>query len=350
MIHQSTMGCLLCGTPVDKYRLTNASGAYVEISTLGGCLLSMHVPDREGILSDVLLGFDSVDAMLRDKSYMGYLIGRFGNRIGGATFSLNGQTYTLAANDGENHLHGGNAGFDKKVWEADQNGEELVLRLHSPDGDEGYPGALSVRVTYAFSDDNALRIRYEATCDQDTVINLTNHAYFNLSGPSCPDLSSHEIQIDADSFTEVSSPACIPTGRLLPVDNTPLDLRSPRNIAKGLEEGAEDVQMRYGNGYDHNFVIRGWDGALRRAAIVEDVASGRKMEVYTDQPGIQFYSGNLIAGDTAGKCGVPYAPRQGFCLETQHFPDSIHQPNFPSCVLKKGETYKTVTEYRFLVK
>lgn len=347
MIQQSAMGSMPCGKQVDRYRLTNASGAYAEVSTLGGCLLSIVVPDRNGVLSDVLLGYQSVDAMRLDQCYMGRLIGRFGNRIGAAQFELNGKTYSLAKNDGENHLHGGNHGFDQKIWDAKIDGEELILSLKSPDGDEGYPGELNVKVVYSFTDEQTLRIRYEAVCDQDTIINLTNHAYFNLAGPSCMDLLSQSIQIEADLFTEVSSEACIPTGRLLPVEGTPFDLRTLKRIADGLQEGENDIQMRYGNGYDHNFVIKDWDGKLRLAATVVDEKSGRKMKVYTDQPGIQFYGGNFIKGDQLGKCGVPYQRRQGFCLETQHFPDSIHHSNFPSCVLKKGDTYHTVTEYRF---
>ena len=336
----------LNGKQVDKYRLVGASGAYAEVSTLGCCLLNIFVPDGNGALSDVLLGYETLEAMRKDTAYMGYLIGRFGNRIGGATFELNGKTYVLAKNDGENHLHGGMEGFNKKVWHAVEDGGELVLRLVSPDGDEGYPGELRVTAAYSF-DGQTLRIRYEAVCDQDTVINLTNHAYFNLSGPGCAGLSAHSIQIEADRFTEVSSTACIPTGRLLPVDGTPFDLRKMTKIADGLAAGENDEQMRFGGGYDHNFVINGWDGTLRLVAAVEDEGSGRRMEVYTDQPGIQFYGGNMIGGDVPGKCGAPYQKRQGFCLETQHFPDSIHHEGFPSCVLKKGETYKTVTEYRF---
>lgn len=347
MISKTTMGTLSCGREVEKYTLSNASGAYVEISTLGGCILSIHVPDGQGKLGDVVIGFDTLETMQTGSGYMGALIGRFGNRIGGAGFDLNGKTYTLAKNDGENHLHGGISGFNKKVWNAREKGDALVLTLTSPDGDEGYPGTLEVQVTYTFSPDNALGIHYEAQCDQDTVINLTNHVYFNLSGPAYGGIGDHSIQINADTFTEVSSRACIPTGALAPVDGTPLDLRVPRTICEGLSHQQEDAQMGYGNGYDHNYVIRGWDGTLRQAAIVEDGPSGRRMEVWTDQPGVQFYSGNSISGDTPGKCGTPYTARQGFCLETQHYPDAIHHPAFPSCVLKKGGKYDTVTEYRF---
>lgn len=347
MIAREPMGLLPGGEAVDKYRLQNSSGAYVEISTLGGCLLSIHVPDRDGKLGDVTLGYETLDALRSASGYMGFLIGRVGNRIGNAQFDLNGKTYVLAQNDGENHLHGGNAGFDKKLWAGEIQGDALVLRTTSPDGDEGYPGTLTAVVTYAFTEDNVLRIRYEAETDADTPVNLTNHVYFNLSGPASLTLANHGIQINADAFTEVGDRACIPTGRLAPVDGTPLDLRAPRNIGEGLAQTQQCEQMRYGGGYDHNFAIRGWDRNLRQAAVVTDRVSGRRLETWTDQPGIQFYSGNMIGGNTPGKRGVPYIPRQGFCLETQHFPDSVHHPLFPSCVLKRGEKYDTTTEYRF---
>ncbi len=349
MITKESMGHLTDGREVFSYRLSNAGGAYADISTLGGCLMRLCVPDQNGTIDDVLLGYDTVATMTEAGGYMGMLIGRYANRIGGASFMLNGREYSLAKNNGENHLHGGPVGFDKKIWEAQERDGALVLTLVSPDGDEGYPGNLSVRVTYAFGDDNALRIAYEAICDQDTIVNLTNHAYFNLSGPESPSIEGHTMQIEADVITEVSSAACIPNGRLMPVDGTPFDLRRPMRIGDGLARQGEDTQMQYGRGYDHNFVIKGHAGTLRRAATVHDPASGRVMETWTDQPGVQFYSGNSIAGDTPGKLGKPYQARQGFCLETQHYPDSVHQKNFPSVVLKAGETFRTATEYRFSV-
>ena len=349
MISRASMGMLACGKEVFKYTLKNTSGAYVEVSTLGGCLLAIAVPDKDGNVSDVTLGYNTLEAMQADNCFMGYLIGRFGNRIGGAQFDLNGKTYTLAKNDGENHLHGGVKGFDKYVWADAIEGESLVLTHHSPDGDEGYPGSLDVKVTYTFSNENTLGIRYEAECDADTPINLTNHVYFNLSGPACEGIGGHDILIHADTFTEVSSAACIPTGRLAPVDGTPFDLRTFRNVGQGMACEKSDTQMQYGQGYDHNFPINGWNGTLRQAVIVRSKDTGRRMETWTDQPGVQFYGGNFIGGGAIGKCGVPYSRRQGFCLETQHFPDSIHHANFPSCVLHKGEKYDTLTEYRFTV-
>lgn len=344
---KAAMGRLPDGREVFRYTLENASGAYAEISTLGGCLLSLAVPDRTGAPGDVLLGYDTVEAMRAAKGYMGMLVGRFANRIGGASFDLGGKMYLLAKNDGENHLHGGLIGYDKHVWQARAQGDSLALSLHSPDGDEGYPGALDIAVVYTLTEQNTLRIRYTATADQDTIINLTCHAYFNLSGPKCPSIENHRVQIHADAITSVSSRACIPDGKLYLVDKTPFDLRSMRALKEGFARQDEDIQMRYGNGYDHNFVIRGWDKTLRQAVLVEDPASGRRMETWTDQPGVQFYSGNGISPDIPGKLGAPYRPRQGFCLETQHFPDSVHHPQFPSCVLRAGEIYDTTTEYRF---
>lgn len=350
MIRHEVMGYVPDGTAVQRYTLENRQGAYAEISTLGGCLMRICVPDRQGVLDDVLLGYDTVEAMLSASGYMGMLVGRYANRIGGAAFELNGKTYNLAKNDKGNHLHGGIRGFDKYVWQAREEGEALILSIGSPDGDEGYPGALDVQVTYAFTDDNVLCIAYHAMCDADTIINLTNHAYFNLSGPQSPSIEEHFIQIHADAITAVADRACIPTGELMPVENTPFDLRSPRQIGEGLKGQASNIQMQYGSGYDHNFCIQGEGGMLRQACLVEDPCSGRLMETWTDQPGVQFYTGNMIAGNTPGKLGVPYQPRQGFCLETQHYPDSIHHAGFPSCVLRAGDEYATITEYRFSTK
>ena len=348
-ITKQSLGALPCGADVALYTLKNAQGAYVEIATLGATIVSIHVPDKEGRLGDVTLGYRDMAGMSTAKGYMGKVVGRYANRIGGASFTLNGRTYQLAKNNGENTLHGGINGFDKKIYQAQVEGESLVLTAESPDGEENFPGAMRWQVTYSFSDANALRIQYRAECDQDTPVNLTNHVYFNLSGPGCPSACEHRMQIEADYITEVGSSACIPTGRLFPVEGTPLDLRAPRLVGEGLSQQETCEQMRFGNGYDHNFVVRGWDGTLRRIATLWDDASGRRMETWTDQPGVQFYSGNGIAGDLPGKLGVPYQKRQGLCLETQHFPDSVHHDNFPSCILKKGETFESRTEYRFFV-
>ena len=346
-ITRQPMDACPCGKAVEKFTLKNAQGAYVEISSLGGTIMSIHVPDKDGKLGDVTLGYNTTDTIIHGTGYMGKLIGRFGNRIGGAAFELNGKTYTLAKNDGENSLHGGNKGFDVKVWDAKIDGEKLVLSIVSPDGEEGYPGTMHVTVTYTFSDDNALGIHYEAESDQDTIINLTNHVYFNLEGPAAETVCNHRIQILADRFTEVSSAACIPTGNLPLVEGTPFDLRQPRLIAEGLSHTDECEQLQFGHGYDHNFVVAGWDGSFRHIATIFDDKTGRRMETWTDQPGVQFYGGNAISGNTPGKLGKPYVARQGLCLETQHYPDAIHNPDFPTCVLKAGEKYDTRTEYRF---
>lgn len=347
MISVAPMGRTAEGLAVERYTLKNASGAYAEISTLGGCLMSICVPDGDGNLGDVTLGYADLSALERAGGYMGMLIGRFGNRIGNARFTLNGKTYQLAKNDGENHLHGGLRGFDKKIWQARIEGETLALTIHSPDGEEGYPGALDVTVRYAFSEDNALSIRYAATAHADTVLNLTNHVYFNLSGPESSDFGAQKIRIDADRFVPVRSAASIPTGELRDVTGTPLDLRAGRVLLEGLalREGCE--QMRFGNGYDHNFVVNGWDGTLREVCEVIDPKTRRRMRVLTTEPGLQLYTGNSISGDVPGKCGMPYRSRQGFCLETQHFPDTPNQPGFPSCVVRAGETYRSETVYAF---
>ena len=346
-ITKRPFGTLADGTAVSCWTMENAHGLRAELLDYGATIRSVQVPDRAGRLIDVVLGYDDLAGYAGNPSFYGATIGRFGNRIGGAAFELNGKTYTLAKNDGENSLHGGNKGLDAKVWDAKIDGEKLVLSIVSPDGEEGYPGTMHVTVTYTFSDDNALGIHYEAESDQDTIINLTNHVYFNLEGPAAETVCNHRIQILADRFTEVSSAACIPTGNLPLVEGTPFDLRQPRLIAEGLSHTDECEQLQFGHGYDHNFVVAGWDGSFRHIATLFDDKTGRRMETWTDQPGVQFYGGNAISGNTPGKLGKPYVARQGLCLETQHYPDSIHHPDFPSCVLKAGEKYDTRTEYRF---
>lgn len=344
-IERTLFGALPDGAAVDKVTMTNARGASVEILTLGGNLLSIRVPDRKGTLGDVTLGYDNIPAIRAASGYMGMLIGRFANRIGGARFELDGKTYSLAGNDHGNHLHGGTQGFDKKIWEAKTLADGVRLSLTSPDGDEGYPGNMRVTVTYTWNDANELGLHYEAVCDQKTILNLTNHAYFNLSGPECPSIEGHDIRVDADAITAVASERCIPTGELRPVEGTPFDLRAFRNIGEGLSHQAEDEQMTFGNGYDHNFVLNG--SGLRLCAEVRDDASGRLMKVHTDQPGVQFYCGNSINSLERGKAGVPYRFRQGLCLETQTFPDGIHHPNFPSCVLLPGAKFESRTFFAF---
>jgi aldose 1-epimerase len=337
------------GTEVDLYTLTNSLGMQASITNYGGIVVTLKVPDRDGNLGDVVLGYDTLDEYLAGSPYFGALIGRYGNRIAKGRFTLDGQQYVLARNNNENHLHGGIKGFDKVVWDArgmiDDRGLTLVLDYTSADGEEGYPGKLSVTVTYILpADENLLRIQYRAATDKPTVVNLTNHSYFNLAGQGEGDVLAHELRINADRFTPVDE-GLIPTGELRPVAGTPFDFNEPTAIGKRI--GAEDEQLKFGGGYDHNWVLNRSDRPLTLAATVYEPTSGRLMQVLTSEPGIQFYSGNFLDGSNVGKGGKVYQHRYGFCLETQHFPDSPNKPEFPSVVLKPGQEYSSVTVYRF---
>lgn len=340
------------GTPVELYTLRNARGVEVDIATYGGTLVSVRVPDRARKTGDVVLGFSTLADYEAKSPYFGCIVGRYGNRIAGGKFSLDGVAYALATNNAPGgvpcHLHGGKVGFDKKVWHADpvrkSGARGIRLRHRSPDGDEGYPGNLDVAVTYWLTDANELRIEYEATTDKATPVNLTNHSYFNLKGEGEGDVNAHVLEIAASRFTPVTK-GLIPTGELRPVEGTPFDFRTPRPIGERL--GAEDEQLAFGGGYDHNFVLDKEPGAFSLAARVYEPASGRTLEVWTTEPGIQFYGGNFLDGTLAGKSGKTYVHRGGFCLETQHFPDSPNQPGFPSTILRPGETYRSATVYRF---
>ena len=339
------------GQPVDLYVLTNKNGAEVSITNYGGAVVSLKVPDRNGKLADVVLGYDTVDGYVNDKSYFGALVGRYGNRIGQAQFALDGKTYTLAKNNGENSLHGGVKGFNKAVWAAktlsSKNGQSLELSYLSKDGEEGFPGDLKVTVTYTLTDDNALRIEYSATTDKKTVVNLTNHSYFNLAGQGSGDILGHLLTIEADKLTPVDS-GLIPTGGLRDVAGTPFDFRKPTAI--GARIAQDDEQLKLGGGYDHNFVLRRSGSSVETlAARVVEPATGRVLEVWTTEPGVQFYTGNFLDGKTAGKGGVAYPKRSAFCLETQHFPDSPNQPKFPSVVLNPRQRYHTITTYKFSI-
>ncbi|GHU67400.1 aldose 1-epimerase [Clostridia bacterium] len=344
-VKRAPFGEMPDGRLVDQYTITNASGSSVSLVTLGGTITSINVPDRDGKLGDVVLGYNNLAAMRVAGGYMNAIIGRIGNRIGGAKFTLNGVEYRLAQNDHGNHLHGGKVGFDKHVWQAEVIDGGVRLTTVSLDGEENYPGTLNVAVTYTFSDDNALTIQYEATTDKDTIINLTNHAYFNLEGLQSRTISDHEIKIDSNAITEISSAECIPTGKLYPVEGTPLDLREFRSMGEGLSKESTDVQMSYGVGYDHNYTLS--QEGFRRVVTARAPKSGRVMHVDTDAPGVQLYSGNHIHGDVIGKAGVPYEYRQGFCLETQNWPDAVNHPNFPNSVLKPGGKYSTKTTFTF---
>jgi aldose 1-epimerase len=343
---QSPFGVAPDGTPVSLYTLKNANGIEVRITNFGGIITGVDAPDREGRFDDVVLGYDTLTPYIEHKGtpYFGALIGRYGNRIAGGKFPLNGKTYQLPINNDPNSLHGGTVGFDRRVWNAKAEDNRLELTLESPDGDQGYPGAVKINVVYSLSDDNALTIDYTATTDADTIINLTNHAYFNLTGAGNGDILSTLLSIDADRFTPIDA-SLIPNGELRGVEGTPFDFRTPTAI--GARIGESDEQLTFGRGYDHNWVLNNDSGKIARIATAHDPASGRTLEVYTTEPGVQFYSGNFLDGGNIGKGGKPYQHRSGFCLETQHFPDSPNHSSFPSTVLRPGETYRQTTRYRF---
>jgi len=335
------------GAAVELHTL-RAGALSCNVLTYGGTLQSLRVPDRDGKPVDVLLGFDSLEPYLTHDKFLGALVGRYANRIGAARFTLNGKAYPLAANDnGVNHLHGGLDGFNRRVWTVESASENrLLLSLFSPDGDQGYPGNLTVQVTYTLTAEG-LTIDYRAESGRDTVCNLTNHAYFNLSGHDSGPVLDQTIQIPADRYTP-TDPLSIPTGEIAPVEGTPMDLRTTAPI--GARIGEDFPQLLQAGGYDHNWIPNGQPGALRTAARAASAVTGVSMEVLSTLPGIQFYTGNYLDGCPAGKGGAPYARRWGFCLETQFYPDSPNQPGFPSCVLRPGETYAHTTVFRFAAK
>ncbi len=336
------------GEPVPPYTLRNTAGVEVTITELGGIIRSLRVPDRDGTRADVVLGFVSESDYARAGPALGGIVGRYANRIAKGRFTLDGVEYRLSINDGENHLHGGFRGFGRVRWASQAvvtaEGPGVRLMYRSGDGEEGYPGDLAVSVLYTLSEASELWIRYEATTNKDTVLNLTNHPYFNLAGEGEGDILEHELTIDADRFTPVG-PGLIPTGALAPVVGTPLDFRRPTAI--GVRIRADDPQLALGRGYDHNFALNGEAGTLRRVARVWEPRRGRVLEVLTSEPGVQFYSGNGLDGSLLGKSGKRYHARSGFCLETQHFPDSPNQPAFPTTRLKPGHRYESTTVYRF---
>ena len=336
------------GEAVELFTLTNAKGHSVAIATLGGIVVSVNVPDKAGANGDVVLGFDSLDGYLTKNPFFGALVGRYGNRIGGAQFVLDGKTYTLAKNDGVNTLHGGLRGFDKYVWKARTapatNGSSLVLTHISPDGDEGFPGTLTSTVTYTWTNDDELKIHYHAVTDKPTVVNLTNHSYFNLAGQGNGTILDHQLQLSADKFTPVAK-GLITTGELKPVEGTPFDFRQPTAIGARID--STDPQIVLGGGYDHNLVVNGQAGTLRAVAHVTEPTSGRTLDVLSTEPGVQFYTGNFLDGSVVGKGGKAYARRAAFCLETQHYPDSPNKPAFPSTVVRPGKPYDTTTVFRF---
>lgn len=346
----------LNGKEIDAYTLTNNQGMKVKITNYGGAIVELWVPDKNGELGDITFGFDSVagyrsDAFLKVNPFFGALIGRYGNRIDNAKFTLNGKEYKLSANDGKNSLHGGAVGFDKVVWNAEkaetENAIGLKLTCFSKDGDQGYPGNLDVEVYYWLTNDNELKIQYSAGTDKPTHCNLTNHAYFDLSAGMAKDAMDHELMILANKYTEIRSDL-IPTGDLPDVEGTPMDFRTSQRIGSRINDDFK--QLERAGGYDHNWVLSKYDGKLNLAATLSEPISGRVMEVYTTEPGIQFYAGNFLNETLVGKGNRVYGKRSGICLETQHFPDSPNQKKFPSTVLNPSQEYKSETVYKFLTK
>ena len=336
------------GKPVGLYNLENKNGLMVQITNYGARMVTLWVPDRDGNFADIITGYDTIADYFKDGNYFDGIVGRYANRIAKGKFTLNGVEYTLPINSAPNMLHGGIEGFDKKVWDVLKNTEDsLVLTYTSVDGEEGFPGNLTATVTYSLNDSNELRIDYQAVTDAPTVVNLTSHGFYNLAGYNDGDILNHILMINADKYTPVDS-NFIPTGEIADVAGTPLDFRTPTAI--GARIGDDNIQLKYGLGYDHNWVLNKKDSEMSLACRLEEPVSGRVMEIYTTEPGLQFYTGNFLDGSIIGKNGVAYKYRQSVCLETQHFPDSPNHDNFPSTVLNPGEKYQTSTFHKFLVK
>lgn len=349
-IERKPFGKTLAGEAVELFTFTRAGAPTITITNLGGHIVSILAADRSGRSTDVTLGYRDFAGYLGDKDYFGSLVGRYANRIAKGRFTVDGKAYALAINNGPNSLHGGPTGFQKRVWSpkvvSGPEGDALELTYVSKDGEEGYPGTLTAKVVYSLRADGGLAIDYTATTDAPTIVNLTNHAYFNLAGEGEGTILGHEMQIEADATTPVDA-TLIPTGERRAVEGTPFDFRKP--VAIGARIDAADEQLKAGGGYDHNYVLRGAKGELRLAARVVEPKSGRVLEVLTTEPGLQFYSGNFLDGKVIGKSGKPYVRRGAFCLEAQHFPDSPNQPAFPPVVLRPGQTYRQTTVYRVTV-
>jgi aldose 1-epimerase len=336
------------GKPIASVTLRNKTGVEIDAISYGAIITHWRVPDRTGQMGDIVLGFDAAERYLKgDSPYFGAIVGRYGNRIGNARFALDGTTYTLAANDGVNHLHGGKRGFDKVVWDSraakDSRGPGVVFTRTSPDGEEGYPGELTMTVTYVLTHQNELVVEYQAKTTKPTVVNLTQHTYFNLAGQGSGDILGHELRINADRYTPVDK-TLIPTGEIAPVEGTPFDFRKATPIGARIK--SEHPQMEFGRGYDHNWVLSRTGSGPSIAAEVYEPKSGRTLQVSTTEPGLQFYAGNFLDGTLTGKEGRVYRHRYGFCLETQHFPDSPNKPKFPTTTLRPGDTYRSQTIFR----
>lgn len=346
-ITETTFGSLAASGSTTLYTLQNANGLEVTIADYGGIVQKLTAPNRDGECEDIVLGFDSVTEYAADGPYFGAIIGRYGNRIGSGRFTLDGRDHQLTTNDGKNHLHGGDRGFDKVMWQVSvppAATNTLTLEYRSVDGEEGYPGELDAAVTYLLSDDNELRIDYRASTSRNTPVNLTNHSYFNLAGQGRGDVLGHIVEVFADRFTPVDD-GLLPTGELRDVSGTPMDFRKAEAIGARID--ASDEQLGFGLGYDHNWVLHERAGDLRLVARVYEPASGRVMEVMTTEPGLQFYTGNFLDSSLRGKEGAVYQHRGGFCMETQHYPDSPNRPEFPNTILRPGEIYQSTTVYRF---
>ena len=350
-MEKKLFGKLQDGTQIFQYALKNNLGTQINIINYGAIVTNILVPDKNGRFEDVVLGYDSIEGYVNDKVFLGAIVGRYGNRIANGKFILEGNEYQLAKNNGENHLHGGPKGFYKVSWDAEpfnsDTGESIKLTYISPDGEEGYPGTLELTVMYTLTEANELIIDYEGKTDKTTILNPTNHSYFNLSGDFTKTILDHELQINADRFTPVNQNQ-ITTGELRNVESTPFDFRKLTEV--GLHINDNDEQLQYGGGYDHNWVLNNFNRKLREIALLYHSRSGRYMEVLSDQPGLQFYSGNSLDGSFIGKNGMKYNKRTALCLETQYFPDSPNKPQFPSVALRPSEIYKQTTIYKFLVK
>lgn len=338
-------GTTKCGKDVYAYILSNANGMQAKIISFGADLVSLLVPDADGKLEDVVLGFDTLEGYYGNGSFFGATVGPSANRIAGAGFEIDGKRYQLDANDGENNLHSHiEKGYHKRVWDASEGTDSVTFTLEDQDGEMGFPANKKVTVTYSLSEDNALKLTYHVSADADTIVNMTNHTYFNLAGHKSGRIEDHLLQINASHYTPVAAGA-IPTGEITPVEGTPMDFRKMKPI--GQDIGADCEQLKLVLGYDHNFVIDGADGTLREIAQAKDPKSGRMMKVFTDLPGVQFYAGNCIGAET-GKDAAAYGPRMGFCLETQYYPDNIHHPNFPQAVFGPDRDFDSVTVYQFM--